>query len=156
QHDIGLDDLPALLVGRSHHAAFGDRRMLEQRRLHLRTGDVVAGRNDHVVGARLVPKIAVGIHEVGVAGDVPAVLYVLALAFVGEMAASGGPARGGAAAGVGRTLLARGVAHARLVAGPRLAGRAGANLAFGRADEDVQHFGRADAVEDLDARGGEP
>src|SRR5262249_20701912 len=58
--------------------------------------------------------------------------------------------------GVGRNLLAFGVDHARLVARHRLAGRARANLAFGRADEDVQHFGRADAVEDLDAGGGEP
>src|SRR5262249_62385118 len=33
QHDVGLDDLSALLVGRPHHAAFGHRRMLKQRRL---------------------------------------------------------------------------------------------------------------------------
>src|SRR5262249_50771198 len=124
--------------------------------LHLRAGDVVAGRNDHVVGARLVPEIAVGIHEVGVAGDVPAVLHVLALALVGEIAAAGRPAHGEAADGVGRNLVALGVDHARLVAWHWLAGRARANLAFGRADEDVQHFGRADAVEDLDAGGGEP
>src|SRR5262245_5960410 len=43
QYDIGLDDLPALLVGRAHDAAFGDRGMRQQRRLDLRTGDVVAG-----------------------------------------------------------------------------------------------------------------
>src|SRR5262249_181169 len=71
QHDVGPDDLAALPGGRPHHAAFGHRRMLEQRRLHFRTRDVVARRDDHVVGARLVPEIAVGIHEVGVAGDIP-------------------------------------------------------------------------------------
>src|SRR5262249_35823954 len=156
QHDIGLDDLPALLVGRAHHAAFGHRRVLEQRRLYFGTRDVVARRNDHVVGARLVPEIAVGIHEVSVAGDVPAVLHVLVLAFAGEIAAPGRPAHGEAADGVGRNLLALGVDHARLVTRHRLAGGARANLAFGRADEDVQHFGRADAVEDLDAGRGEP
>src|SRR5262249_20244153 len=156
QHDIGLDDLPALFVGCRHHAAFGHRRMLEQRRLHFRAGDVVAGRHDHVVGARLVPEVAVGIHDVGIAGYVPAVLHVLALAVVGGIAPPGRAAPGEAADGVGREILAFGVAHARLVARHRLAGRARANLVLGGADEDVQHFGRADAVEDLDAGGGEP
>ena len=102
QHDVGLDDLAALLVGAADHAAFGDRRVREQRRLDLRPGDVVAGRDDHVVGARLVPEVAVGIHQVGVAGDVPAVLHVFLLALVGEIAAAGRPAHREAADGAGR------------------------------------------------------
>src|SRR5262245_42943516 len=106
QHDVGLDDLPALLVGRAHHAAFGDRGMRQQRGLDLRAGDVVAGRYDHVVGARLVPEVAVVIHEVGVTGDVPAILHVFALALVGEVAAPGRPAHGEAADGVRGNLVA--------------------------------------------------
>ena len=43
------------------------------------------------------------------------------------------------------------VDHLRLVAGHDLAGRAGAHLALRRADEDVHHLGRADAVEDRHA-----
>src|SRR5262249_44701936 len=155
QDDIGFDDLPSFFVRRTHHAAFGDRRMLEQRDLYFGTGDVVAGGDDHVVGARLVPEVAVRIHEIGVAGDVPAVLHVLALTLVGEIAASGRSAHGEAADAVGRDLLAVGVHDPRLVAGHGLAGRAWADLLLGRADEDVQHLGRADPVEDLDAGGGE-
>ena len=151
QHHVGLDDLAALVVGRADHAALGDRRMRQQGGLDLGTGDVVAGRNDHVVGARLVPEIAVGIHQIGVAGDVPAVLHVLALARVGEIAASGRSAHGQAADRAGRHLVAVVVDDARLVARHRPAGRAGADRVLGRADEDVQHLGRADAVEDLDA-----
>ena len=71
------------------HAAFGDRRMREQRALHLGAGDVVARRDDHVVGARLVEEVAVLVDQVGVAGDVPAVLHVVALPLVGEVAAAG-------------------------------------------------------------------
>ena len=47
--------------------------MLEQRRLDLEAGDVVARRDDHVVGARLEPEVAVLVHRERVAGDVPAV-----------------------------------------------------------------------------------
>ncbi len=72
--------MPRSASGRADHAAFGDRRMRQQRGLHFRPGDVVARRDDHVVGARLIPEVAVGIHQVGVAGDVPAVLHVLASA----------------------------------------------------------------------------
>ena len=51
QHHVRLDDLPALLVGRADHGAFGDLGMGEQGRFHLGPGDVVARRDDHVVGA---------------------------------------------------------------------------------------------------------
>ena len=80
----------------------------------------------------------------------------MALPFVGEIAASGRPAHREAADVVGRKLVAVGVDHPRRVAGHGLAGRARANLFLGRADEDVQHLGRADAVEDLNAGGGQP
>src|SRR5205085_6728135 len=102
------------------------------------------------------PEVAVGIHQVGVAGDVPAVPHVVPLAPVGEIAAPGRAAHGEVADRVGRQRLAVGVDHARLVAGHGLAGRARTNLFLGGADEDVQHLGRADAVEDLDAGGRKP
>src|SRR5205814_4986373 len=63
----------------------------EQRALDFGSGDVVAGRNDHVVGARLVEEITVAIPRVGVAGDVPTALHIVALALVGEITAAGGP-----------------------------------------------------------------
>src|SRR5690606_40438897 len=68
-------------------AAFGNSRMREQHFFHFRPGDVVAGRDDHVVGARLIMEIAVLVLQVGIAGKVPAVLHILGLAVVGEVAA---------------------------------------------------------------------
>src|SRR5256885_9815362 len=47
---------PYTTLFRSDNAALENRRMQQQRGLHLRPGDIVAGRNDHVVGARLVPR----------------------------------------------------------------------------------------------------
>ena len=156
QDHEGLDDHAALVVRRADDAAFGDRRMGEQRRLDLRAGDVVAGRDDHVVGARLVPEIAVLIHEVGVAGEVPAVLDVLPLALVGEVAATGRPAHRKPPDGARRQVAPLRIDDLRLVARHRLARRAGPDLVLARRDEDVQHLGRADAVHDLEPGRGLP
>src|SRR5581483_9391700 len=89
-HDERLDDGAALVVRPADHAAFGDRRMREQRRLDFRPGDVVARRDDHVVGARLVEEVAVLVHQIRIAGHVPAVLYIVLLPLIGEIAAAGG------------------------------------------------------------------
>src|SRR3954470_23283606 len=105
--------------------------MQQQRRFDLRSRDVVAGRDNHVVGARLVPEVAILIHQVGVAGDIPAVLHVFALTLVGEIAAAGRPTHGKPAHGPGRAVAAYVVDHLRLVARYDLAGRARAYLAIG-------------------------
>src|SRR5690606_35653817 len=77
-------------------------------------------------GAGLVVEVAVVVDEVGVAGVVPAVADVLALAVVVvEVAAARRPAHGEAADGTGRHGVARLVHHARLVAGDGLAGGTG-------------------------------
>jgi hypothetical protein len=82
EHAESLDDHPALLVGLADHAAFGHGRMLQQRVLDLGPADVVAGGDDHVVGARLVDEVAVLVLQEGVARIVPAVLHVAGLARV--------------------------------------------------------------------------
>src|SRR5262249_61609481 len=88
EHDVGLDDRAALRVGRGDHAGLHHVGVPEQRLLHLGPGDVVPGRDDHVVAARLVPVVTVGVPEVGVAGQVPPVPHVGALALVGEVPAA--------------------------------------------------------------------
>src|SRR5688572_19566454 len=93
QDHIGLHDGAALGVGRTDYAALGHCRVREQRALDLRAGDVVAGGDDHVVGARLVEEVAVLVAQVGVAGDVPAAHltlgdHVVLLSIVGEVAAA--------------------------------------------------------------------
>ena len=60
-----------------HSATLG---VQQQRALHLGAGDVVAAADDHVVGARLVDEEAVGVDQVGVAGEVPALAHVVASA----------------------------------------------------------------------------
>ena len=75
---------PRSVVGDADHATFGHGRMREQRAFHFRARDVVAGADDHVVGARLIDELAVGVDEIRVARVVPAVLHILALAVVGR------------------------------------------------------------------------
>ena len=54
----------ALLVGHANHRALGDEVVRQQRGLHLQTGDVVARRDDDVVGARGEAEAAVlALHE---------------------------------------------------------------------------------------------
>src|SRR5262245_9647077 len=53
ENDEGFHHGAAIRVRRADHAALGHGRMREQRTLHFRAGDVVARRDDHVVGARL-------------------------------------------------------------------------------------------------------
>ncbi len=65
QHHEGLDDLPALRVRHADHAALGHGRVQQQRILHLGRGDVVARRDDHVVGARVIVEVALFVHHVG-------------------------------------------------------------------------------------------
>src|SRR3546814_3675342 len=80
----------------------------------LGAGDVVAGRDNHVVGARLVPEIAVLVADIGVAGEVPAVLHIGGLAFrIVEIATAGGAAHRQPADRAGRHRIAALVDHAR-------------------------------------------
>src|ERR1019366_4172691 len=98
-------------------------------------------------------EVAVSIHQVGVARVVPAVLDVARLSFRVVEVAAARRALDGEPADRSRRQLAAVVADdAGAVAGPRLAGRAGPRARFVGGDEDVQHLGGADAVDDLDAR----
>src|SRR5204863_9950825 len=104
-------------------------------------------------GAGLVPVIAVAVPDVGVPGEVPAVHHVVALPLVREVAAAGGPLDGQAADRPVRHRLPVVADHGRLVAGHGHAGRAGPDGIVGGGDEDVQHLGGADPVDDLYAGG---
>src|SRR5258708_11215499 len=65
--------------------------MLKERFFDLGPGDVVAGADDHVVGARLVVEVPVPIAHVHVSGDVPAVSNVGPLAVAAKVAAARRP-----------------------------------------------------------------
>src|ERR1700722_2829311 len=66
--------------------------MREEHRLHLGAGDVVAGRNDHVVVARDEMKISLLVLAKCIASQVPAVLHILTLTDVGDSGNRSGPA----------------------------------------------------------------
>ena len=146
QHDIGFDDHAAFRVRRANDTAFGDGGMREQARLHLWPSDVVASGNDHVVRARLIPEIAVGIADIGVAGDVPAIEDVFELARIGEVAAAGWSAHREAAGRAIRHIVAFVVDDPRLVSRHGNTGRAGADRLARGGDENMQHLGGPDAI----------
>ena len=126
--------------------------MGEQHRLDFRTGYVVPGRDYHVVGAGLISEVAIGVLDIGVAGDVPAALHVLRLPAVAEVAAAGRAAHREPPGGSGRHLAAGPVNDARFVSRNRPAGRAGAHVLLAGSDKDMQHLGRTQAVDDPDSR----
>src|SRR5690606_1705379 len=139
--DDGLDDLPAVRVGDADDRRLGHVRGAHQHLLHLDGGDVVAGRDDHVVGAGPVPEVAVGVAHVGVAGDVPAAAHVDRLPLVVEVAAADRAAHrepAGGAVGHRPAVVAE---HLCGEPGDGAAGGAGADVLVGGGDEDVQHLG---------------
>ena len=132
KHDKGLDELTAVTIWSSHYGAFADLRVLEKRRLDLGARYVVAARDDHVVGSRLIAEVAVGVHPVHVAGIVPAVSHVLTLAIdVIEIATAGRPPDAQQPLLAGRQLPPVLVHHTRLVAGDDPAGGARPDLVSG-------------------------
>ena len=131
--------------------ALGDGLVAQQHVFDLDAGDVVAGRDDHVVGAPLVEEVAVGVLQVGVAGVVPAALDVVGLARVAQVAAAGRALHREAPDRSGGNVVALVVDDARAVARHGGAGGAGPRVRLVGGDEDVEHLGGADAVDDLDA-----
>src|SRR5439155_16831863 len=71
EHDEGLHDMSALGIGAADYGAVRDRGMLHQAVLDLRGTDAVARALEHVVGAALVPEIAVRIALREIPGAAP-------------------------------------------------------------------------------------
>src|SRR5205823_6475357 len=89
--------------------------------------------------------------DVGVAGDVPAVLDVARLPWIGQVPATGQADHRQPAGGAVRHRIAVVVEHRRAVARHLPAGRARTDVGVGGGDEHVQHLGAADAVDQPDA-----
>ena len=140
----GLHNLPALGVRHPDHGAFLHRQVRQQRRLYLRSCDIVTRRQDHVVGAGGKVEISVLILPERVARQVPAIPHICVLAVVIQLAAAGRATHGKTAG-----LPARKFGHVIvdtlcLITGHRLAGAAGAMVVKAVGDEDMQRFTRAD------------
>src|SRR5258708_8117926 len=118
-----FDDLAAVGVGYADDGAFAYVDMCQQRRLDLRPRYVVAGRDDHVVRTRGEMEVARLVLHEGIAGEVPAVAHIGALACVGEVAAAGRAAHGQPADRAARPLVHVLVDDPGFVAAHPLAGR---------------------------------
>ena len=153
EHDEGLGPREAFGVGHADHRRLQHRGMLHQRGLDLERRHVLAADLEHVVAAARVGVGAVGIAHVLVAALGPRALEgvarLVAVAPVHQRRAR--------AADVEVADLAVGhraaVVAAQLdrVAGHRLAGAAVVHVARTVGQEDVQHLGGADAVDQLAA-----
>ncbi len=71
EHDEGLHDMGALGIGAAHHGAVRNRGVFQQAVLDLRGTDAVARTLEHVIGAALVPEIAVRVALREVPGAAP-------------------------------------------------------------------------------------
>ncbi|MNV34044.1 hypothetical protein D3C71_1254470 [compost metagenome] len=147
----GFDHHAALLVGHADHAALGHGRVAQQGVFHLGAAHVVAGGDDHVVVARLVEEVPVGVLRERIARVVPAVLHILGLARVVEVLAARGADHRELAHGAARHFTAVVVHHLGGVAGHHLAHCACAAFAARRRDEDVEHLRGADTVRHVEA-----
>ena len=129
--------------------------MLDERRLDLDRRDPQAADLDHVVGPALVPVVAVLVHAVAVAAEEPLaedrVLGLLVLRPVERQRAVALHVQvSGLARGHG---LAVRIEDLHLVAGHGLAAGSRPEVVEPVRAVDVEHLGRADAVEDDQAEG---
>src|SRR5262245_18103137 len=111
--------------------------MRKQNLLDLRSGDVVTRGDDHVVRARLVPEVAVGVADVGVASEIPAPADVAALAIIGQVAAASRTLDGEPAWLTIGHGLAVGIQDLGAVPRNRQSGRSRLDLVVGGRDKDV-------------------
>src|SRR5437016_12636102 len=115
--------------------------MPKERFLDLRTGDVVSGADDHVVGPGRVVEVSVSSAHVDVARDVPAVLNVRPLAVAAKVAAPRGPLDGKPSelpSGHRPSVRILDLGH---VTRHGASGAARSDVIAGRGDEDVKHLG---------------
>ena len=110
----------------AHSATSG---MRQQRRLDLRPGDVVARRDDHVVVARGEMESPVFVPHKRITGEIPAVIDVVFLPLVGEIAATGRTAHRQPSDCTGGHVVHVGVDDLGFVTGDRPPGRAGQGVA---------------------------
>src|ERR1700733_2873492 len=154
QHDKRLGLEQTFAIGLGHHGRLKHRGMGDQRALDLERRYPDAGNLEHVVTAAAEGVAPVGVANVFVAGagpmsleSAPAFAALIPVAF----ARRGRIDQKFADFTIGY-VAARLVDKPHLVARHRPAGRAISDVAWRIRQEDMQQFGRADAVEDIDTK----
>ena len=121
--------------------------MFQQNGLDLWPGNVIAGRDDQIVGPRLIPEITILVPQIAVPGHVPAVLHVAGLAFrIGHIAATGGSAHGQTADLARRHRATVFIQHRGLETGDGQTSSTGADFVVASGNKGIQHFRGADSV----------
>ena len=157
QYDERLRDSASDRIGRCDDGRFEHRCVFDEHVLDFRPGDVVAAADDQIVGTALIPEVAVFVLPVDVARNVPAAAHVLALPFGLPPVPASGWAANRKEPGCAARHFAKILVHdARVVAGHDRAGGTGTNGSGTGGDEDVEHLGRPDAVQELDPRPAAP
>jgi hypothetical protein len=87
-----LDNLSAFLVCGADHRAFENRLIRKKRGFHLQSGNVLAGRDDHVVGAGDEVETAILVLPETVTRKLPTVADLGCLPGIVDVAATGGAA----------------------------------------------------------------
>ena len=142
-----LDNLAPVFVRSPDDRAFQNGRMRQKRRLHLGSGNVVAGGNDHVIAAGGKMEAALLVLPEAIPGQVPALLHIGPLAGIGQIAAAGRAAHGQTAHLAARQLTARVIDDPCLIPCHRPPRRRGAMIVKAVGQEDMQHFGGANAIQ---------
>src|SRR5262249_1868141 len=139
-------------VGHANNRALTYVRMLENNLLDLLAGNIITGAHDHVVGARMVPKKAVGIGMEGIPRQVPSIddISLLSVGIVQITAADRSTHRKTPNL-ARRYWIHRFIDDHDLITGERNSRRARTDTFARNADERMQHLGRAHEVEYVDS-----
>jgi hypothetical protein len=153
QHDEGLGLQQAVLVLSGHHRRLQHSGMGGERRLHFERRNPDAADLEHVVRAPAIGVAGVSIASIFVAGARPLALECRTALdpLVPIAVARRGTAHIEFADLAVRNRLHPVVEQPQFIAGHRLARRAIDDVAGRIGEEDMQHFGRADAIENIDA-----
>src|SRR5262249_39393440 len=127
-------------------------RMVEQRLLHFGGGNIVTAAYDEVVVTALMPEVTVSILDEQVAGNVPAIVYILFLPFgfppvATPCRASNGQEPWRAAWQVSQVFID----DSRFIAGNNQPRCTGTHAARSRGNKIVKEFGRTNTFNDLDS-----
>src|SRR5260221_9074433 len=117
----------------------------------LNRRNLVTGAYDQIVGAPFIPEITVVVRVVGIAGDIPSVFNILALEVRRiEVTTTRGPEHCQPSRDVSGNGTPGFIYHHGFISRHWFSRCSRPDFVLGGGDEDMQHLGRADAVDDLE------
>src|SRR5947207_8047782 len=128
--------------------------MLQQNIFDFDSRNVIARADDQIIGAGFKPEVSIIVNVKGITSEIPPILHVLRLlARVVEILASGNAANGQTSDFTGSSIRTVAADHFGLIAVDRLANRSRPDRLLRSTNKHMQHFGRADAIDNLQPSG---